>query len=141
MPEIEVPVERARIVLRVAVSVPDRAGERHVDALLDTGADTSCISHQLADQLGAVQVGQRRLSGVGASHKPTPTFAVAVRVPAPQMTTAASPNHFKKEVLVAQIEHRPEGSLPATHCDVLIGMDLIACWHVEISSGRCVITW
>lgn len=141
MPTIEIPIERARIVVSVAVSVPDTSDERHVEALLDTGADTTCMSRDLIEQLGAQQAGTRPMSGVGLSETETPTFNLVVRVPAPPMHAAPSPSHFTKRVLVAQIEHRPKGRLPSTPCDVLIGMDLIACWHVQISDGTCTITW
>lgn len=40
MPTSEVLIERARIVVSVAVSVPGSNDEHYVEALLDTGADT-----------------------------------------------------------------------------------------------------
>ena len=128
MPTIEIPVERARIVINAVVSVPGTPGERHVEALLDTGADTTCVSRHLIEQLGAPQVGLRPMSGAGLNEELTPTFNLVVRVPAPPMSTTPLPSHFTKRVLVARLDERPKGRLPGKPCDLLIGMDFIDVW-------------
>lgn len=141
MPQIEIPVERARIVVRLAVSAASHDGEEHVDGLLDTGATRSFISSELVTQLGVVRSGSVEVTTLGMASEQRPTYPVQVRVPAPQLVAAPAEDHFRKRIEAVGSEHRFEGRLPTTPCDVLIGMDLIGQWHVEISDGRCIVGW
>ena len=73
--------------------------------------------------------------------KQRPTYPVHMRVPAPQLVAAPAEEHFRERIEAVGSEHRFQGRNPATPCDVLLGMDLIRQWRVEISDGRCIIGW
>ena len=141
MPQIEIPVERARIVVRLAVSAVSHDGEEHVEGLLDTGATRSFISNELVTQLGVVRSGNVEVTTLDMASEQRPTYPVQVRVPAPQLVPAPAEDHYRGRIEAVGSEHRFQGRHPATPCDVLLGMDLISRWQVEISDGRCIIGW
>ena len=141
MPQVEIPVERARIVVRLAVSAASHALEEHVDGLLDTGATRSFISSELVTRLEVVRSGTVEVTTLDMATRQRPTYPVQVRVPAPQLVAAPAEEHFRERIEAVGSEHRFQGRSPATLCDVLLGMDLIRQWRVEISDGRCIIGW
>lgn len=128
-------------MVRLAVSAASHDGEEHVDGLLDTGATRSFISNELVTKLGVVRSGAVGVTTLGMASEQRPTYPVQVRVPAPQLVAAPAEDHFRERLEAVGSEHRFAGRHPATPCDVLLGMDLISQWHVEISDGRCIIGW
>ena len=141
MPTIEIPVERARIVVRLAASAAPQDREQHVDAWLDTATTQSFLSSHLIEQLGAETAGSVAVTTMGIASRRQLTYPVHVRVPAPQMTAESSLEHFQRRIVAVRSDDRFDGRHPATFCDMLIGMDLIRHWHVEISNNTCVIGW
>lgn len=123
------------------MSAAGHDGEEHVDGLLDTGATRSFISSKLVTKLGVVRSGTVEVTTMDMACHQRPTYPVQVRVPAPQLVTAPAEEHFLGRIEAVGSEHRFAGRHPATPCDVLLGMDLIGQWHVEISDGRCIIGW
>lgn len=73
MPQVEIPVERARIVVRLAVSGVSHDGEEHVEGLLDTGATRSFLSSELVTQLGVVPSGTVEATALDIATKQRPT--------------------------------------------------------------------
>ena len=128
-------------MVRLALAAAPHGGEEHVEGLLDTGATRSFISSELVTQLGVVRSGTAEVLALGMARRQRPTYPVQLRVPAPQMVPAPAEDHFCKRIEVVGSERRFEGRYPATPCDVLIGMDLISQWRVEISDGLCIISW
>ena len=128
-------------MVRLAVSTAPHDGEEHVDGLLDTGATRSFISSELVTQLGVVRSGNVEVTTLGMASEQRPTYPVQVRVPAPQLVAAPAEDHFRERIEAVGSEHRFAGRHPATPCDVLLGMDLICQWHVEIGDSRCIIGW
>lgn len=143
MRPVEIQVERARIVVRLAVSAAPSDHEEHVEGLLDTGTTQSFISHDLIErlELEAIDYGEVRVKSLGADAERAETFNVHVRVPNPQFATASAPDHFSRELIVVAATGPIEGRHPSKPCGLLIGMDLITCWHVEIKDGVCTIRW
>lgn len=127
--------------MQLAVSAVPGGHEEHVEGLLDTGTTRTCISSHLVEQLGAETSGEVLVSGLDTKDVPRPTVPAHLRVPAPQIATAPAPDHFSKQITAVEAVGRFEGRLPSTPCDVPIGMDLIACWHITITDGVCTITW
>lgn len=127
--------------MQLAVSAVPGGTEEHVEGLLDTGTTRTCMSGHLVEQLGAEPSGEVLVRGLDTEDMPRPTVPVHLRVPAPQIATAPAPDHFSKQITVVEAVRPFEGRLPSTPCDVLIGMDLIACWHLTIMDGVCTITW
>ena len=128
-------------MVQLAVSAVSGGYEEHVEGLLDTGTTHTCISSHLVERLGAEISGEVLVSGLDTEDVPRPTVPVHLRVPAPQIATAPAPDHFSKQLTAVEAIGRFEGRLPSTPCDVLIGMDLIARWHVKITDGVCTIRW
>lgn len=143
MRPVEIQVERARIVVQLAVSAVPSYHEEQVEGLLDTGSTQSFIGHDLIErlELEAIDNGAVRVKSLGADAKQAETFNVRVRVPNPQFATAPADDHFSRELIVVAATGPIEGRHPAKPCGLLIGMDLIACWHVEIYDGVCTIKW
>ncbi len=141
MPEIEIPVERARIVLRLAVSAEPDGHEEHVEGLLDTGSTQTFISSDLIKRIEAAPIGSVAVNSMEIVRRTRPTYPVHVRVPAPQFSAVLSPVHFRKRIVAVGADGRFDGRHPAAPCDVLLGMDLISRWQVHISDGRCTIEW
>ena len=108
---------------------------------MDTGATRSFISSELVTRLEVVRSGNVEATILDMASKQRPTYPVQVRLPAPQLVTAPAEEHFHKRIEAVGSEHHFEGRHPATPCDVLLGMDLISQWQVEISDGRCIIGW
>ena len=128
-------------MVRLAVSGVSHDGEEHVEGLLDTGATRSFLSSELVTQLGVVPSGTVEATALDIATKQRPTYPVQVRVPAPQFVSAPAEDQFRKRIEAVGSERRFEGRHPAAPCDVLLGMDLISQWRVEISDGRCIISW
>lgn len=127
--------------MQLAVSAVAGGHEEHVEGLLDTGTTRTCISNHVVERLGVEPSGEALVTGLDTEDMPRPTVPVPLRVPAPQIATVPAPDHFSKQLTAVEAVHRFYGRLPSTPCDVLIGMDLIASWHVEINNGVCTITW
>ena len=128
-------------MVRLAVFAASHDGEQHVDGLLDTGATRSFISSELVTKLEVVPSGTVDVTTLDMASKQRPTYPVQVRVPAPQLVTAPAEDHYRGRIEAVGSEHRFAGRHPTTPCDVLLGMDLISQWRVEISDGRCIIGW
>ena len=128
-------------MVRLAVSAASHDGEEHVDGLLDTGATRSFISSNLVTLLGVVRSGNVEVTTLDMASNQRPTYPVQVRVPAPQLAAAPAEEHFRKRIEAVGSEHRFAGRQPAAPCDVLLGMDLISQWRIEIIDGRCKIGW
>ena len=141
MPIVEILVERARIVVRLAVSEASHGCEEHVEGLLDTGATRSFISSELVTKLGVVPSGTADVTTLDMASQQRPTYPVQVRVPTPQFATAPAEDHFRARIEAVGSEHHFEGRHSTTPCDVLLGMDLISQWRVEISDGQCIVGW
>lgn len=127
--------------MQLAVSAVPGGHEEHVEGLLDIGTTRTCISNHLVERLGVEPSGEALVTGLDTEDMPRSTVPVHLRVPAPQIAAAPAPDHFSKQLIAVEAVRRFEGRLPSAPCDVLIGMDLIARWHVEITNGVCTITW
>lgn len=134
-------MDRARIMVRVAISTESSDGEEHIEAVLDTGATRSVISSALVNRLNATPHGTALVTGIKGDPEQRATYFVEIRVPVSQFKTSPDEHDFRSRTEAADWPQRFQGRNPYVPCDVLLGMDLINQWHTTISEDRCTIRW
>ena len=142
MPTFSVPVEDNRVLLTVAVAVPEArtADRRTWSALVDTGAQCSMVS---ANVVEALQVASTGISGFMAANgqtQSTPVFDLHIAVPVTVTATAADGS--TSQTVFAGGRTLGVLLLPFNPPDfnVLLGMDLLTQFHITMYDGTFVLS-
>ena len=117
----------ARILAEVICSVPPDGPERTYAALVDTGAQITSISRKVVERLGMEPVDTVPIVYAGGNRQLHDKFWLYVGIPGVPDDGPAAP--------VVQME---PGS---ADYDVILGMDVLARFHITISNGLCTVRW
>lgn len=140
MPTVVVQVSNERVLLRVAVAVPSERGDsdsHEFGALVDTGAQCTMVSRRVVDRIDAAQIGVRQFMPASGQPQSTPVYELSVAVAISEMGADGSPTFtFARGGTV------PVLLLPfdPPDYDVLLGMDILANYHITMCSGLFVLS-
>ncbi len=133
MPTFVKSVENNRVLIQVATAVEADGSEldHRFMALVDTGAMITAVTSRLAAQIGAAPVGRR--SFVPASGDPIETnlFGLHLAIPVDASTGEGDVHTFASggPLVVMELPYQPPDY------DVLLGMDVLAKFHITMHGG------
>lgn len=138
MPTFVKRIENNRVLIQVAAAVEADGSElnHRFNALVDTGATMTAVTRRLADQIGVVPVG--RSSFVPASGQPVETnlFGLHLAIPVETPTGAGNVHTFAVggPLVVFELPYHPPDY------DVLLGMDVLANFHITMHGGSFIMS-
>ena len=138
MPTFVKPVENNRVLIQVLAAVePDGSEVDHrFMALVDTGAMITAVTSRLVGQIGATPVGRR--SFVPASGKPVDAnlFGLHLAIPVDTPTGEGDVHTFAvgAALVVMELPYQPPDY------DVLLGMDVLANFHITMHGGAFIMS-
>ena len=138
MPTFVKQVENNRVLIQVlaAVEADDSALVHRFAALVDTGATMTAITSRLAAQIGVAPVG--RGSFLPASGEPVDTnlFGLHLAIPVDTPTDEGEVHTFAVggPLVVFELPYQPPDH------DVLLGMDVLANFHITMHGGSFIMS-
>lgn len=138
MPTFVKHVENNRVLIQVLATVePDGSEmENRFAALVDTGATITAVTSRLADQVGATPVGRR--SFIPASGEPVETnlFGLHLSIPVDTPIDEGNVHTFAVggPLVVMELPYQPPDY------DVLLGMDVLANFHITMHGGSFIMS-
>ena len=142
MPTFDVPVEDNRVLLTVAVAIPEtRATDRHTcRALVDTGAQRTMVSANVVEVLQVASTGIGGFMAANGQAQTTPVFDLHIAVPVTVTATAADGS--TSQTVFAGGRNLEVFLLPFDPADfyVLLGMDLLTQFHITMYNGTLVLS-
>ncbi len=118
-------VADARIVAEAVCSAPPDGPERVFSALVDTGAQITSISRRVVETLRIEPVGTIPIVYASGDKQPLDEFWLHVGIPGLPHERFGAP--------VVRME------LGSTDYDVILGMDVLARYHITIHNGLCTV--
>jgi len=142
VPTFTVPVEDNRILLTVAVAIPEaRVPERRTcRALVDTGAQCSMVSASVVEALQVASTGISGFMAANGQTQRTPVFDLHIAVPVAVTATAADGSTSQtvfaggRTLEVLQLPFDP------ADFEVLLGMDLLTEFHITMYNGTLILS-
>ncbi len=126
MPTFNVEIVDDRIMVEATLSVPpDGPKSDPFTALVDTGAQATMISEKVANALGAASVGRRNIVSLGGEPVESPVYRLRISVGSSTSGTFSA----WKELYVQLLPADPP------NFDVLLGMDILASFHITMHDG------
>ena len=133
MPTFVKHVENNRVLIQVLATVEADSSElgHRFMALVDTGATVTAVTSRLAAQIGVAPVG--RSAFVPASGEPVETnlFGLHLSIPVDTPTDEGQVHTFAAggALVVMELPYQPPDY------DVLLGMDVLANFHITMHGG------
>lgn len=150
MPTFAGPIENRRVLLHINVKLPQPPGSSDPPTihafvgLFDTGATRTMVSQTVVDEVGAPACGVADFGSASGEVTRTTVHLLDLSIP---VTTgvAAVPEHAEvAEVTVyaSGLSNVPVLLLPKPlhEIDIVLGMDLIACYHTTICMGNFILS-
>lgn len=142
MPTFTVPVEDNRVLLTVAVAIPEmRTTDRRIcRALVDTGAQRTMVTANVVEELQVASTGIGGFTAANGQTESTPLFDLHIAVPVTVTATAADGS--MNQTVFAGGRTLEVFLLPfmPPDFDVLLGMDLLTQFHITMYDGTFVLS-
>ena len=138
MPTFVKHVENSRVLIQISAALEPGGSEldRRFAALVDTGAAMTAVTSQLVASVGAVPVG--RSSFIPASGDPVETnlFALHLAIPVDTPTVEGEVQTFAVggPLVALELPYQP------LDYDVLLGMDVLANFHITMHGGLFIMS-
>lgn len=140
MPTVAAPISNERVLMRVSVAVPSERGDsaRHeFAALVDTGAQGTMVSRRVVEQVGATQIGVRPFMPASGQPQSTAVYELSVGVAISETAPDGSPARIFSRGGTVPVLLLPFNPLDY---DVLLGMDILAGYHITMWDGMFVLS-
>lgn len=143
MPTIILPVENDEIRITAILGVMGDGSDMHAyEGIVDTGAQMTGITRTAAERLGVHAVGQEYVVGIEGKPTLVPVFRIMIGIGVPA-TEVGGQGEFVSEGI-----HVSGGPLKVMlledwnddSADVLLGMDMLASFHITMFGGRCILS-